>query len=71
MFRVTYHIDLMSKNPTVATFDCEGDAVDWLAEEVTHRVNFLVAHNAYEMSESDLESLYEIEYSLARIEESE
>ena len=71
MFTVTYHIDHMDPNPTVAQFDCEGDAVEWLTDEVEHRVQFIVSDSAYEVSESDLVSMYEIEYSLARIEESE
>lgn len=71
MFTVTYHIDYMDPDPTVAQFDCEDDAAEWLADEIEHRIQYMVAHSAYEISESDIASMYEIEYSLARIEESE
>jgi hypothetical protein len=61
----------MDPDPTVAQFDCEDDAAEWLADEIEHRIQYMVAHSAYEISESDIASMYEIEYSLARIEESE
>ena len=67
MFEVIYAIDHLDPTPTTETFETEGDAVDWLTDAVEQRVAFQVEHSPYELTESDLAGLYEIEYSLARI----
>ena len=68
-YKVTYACDYLDPNPTVKTFDDFDEMQDWLTEEVQSRLDFYVQHSPYTVSEDDLKSQEEIEYSLVRIEE--
>ena len=67
-YRVTYAIDSLDPNPIVQEFDTESDAIEFLTEEVNRRVEFVVAHSAYAIDESEFDAIVETEYSLARID---
>ena len=68
-YKVTYACDYLDPNPTVKTFDDFDEMQDWLTEEVQSRLDFYVQHSPYTVSEDDLKSQEEIEYSLVKIEE--
>jgi hypothetical protein len=59
----------LDPNPTVKLFDTEGEAVDWVHEEVKQRVQHIVDHSQYEITEEDLLGIEETEYSLVQIKE--
>lgn len=67
-YRVTYAIDSLDPNPTVMDFEDEWDASEWLLEEIQSRIDYQVQHSPYSLSEDEVDSLHEIETSLARIE---
>ena len=67
-YRVTYAIDSLDPSPLVKLFDSEWEAQEFLSEEINSRMDYLVQHSVYSISESEYESMYELESSLARIE---
>lgn len=67
-YRVTYAIDSLDPNPIVKDFEDEWDASEWLFEEIQSRIDYQVQHSPYSLSEDEVDSLHEIETSLARIE---
>jgi len=68
MWKVTYAIDSLDPNPVVETFEEEYEAIDWLNDETKRRVDHIVEHSPYSVSEKDLTGLFEQEFSLSRIE---
>ena len=68
MWKVTYAVDSLDPNPTVKTFDEEHEAIDWLGDEISRRVDHVVQHSPYSISESELVGIQETEASLARID---
>tara|TARA_R110000851_G_scaffold18982_2_gene58988 strand:- start:253 stop:474 length:222 start_codon:yes stop_codon:yes gene_type:complete len=71
MWKVTYAVDSLDPNPTVKTFDEEHEAIDWLGDETSRRVDYVVQHSPYSVSESELVGIQETEASLARIDREE
>jgi|TARA_R110002012_G_scaffold265526_1_gene448914 hypothetical protein len=69
IYKVTYQCDSLDSNPTIKTFDAYGEMVDWVTEEVEHRVQFAVEHSPYAISEKERSEIQEWEYSLVRIEQ--
>lgn len=67
-YRVTYAIDSLDPSPLVKFFDSEWEAQEFLSEEIQSRMDYLVQHSVDSISESEYESMYELESSLARIE---
>jgi hypothetical protein len=47
MWKVTYAVDSLDPNPTVKTFDEEYEAIDWLGDEMSRRVDHVVQHSLY------------------------
>ena len=68
MWKVTYAIDSLDPNPVVMEFEEEYEAIDWLNDETKRRVDHIVEHSPYSVSEEDLTGLFEQEFSLARID---
>ena len=71
MWKVTYAIDTLDTKPTVKTFDEEYEAIDWLGDEMSRRVDHVVQHSFWALSESELVGIQENEASLARIDREE
>lgn len=71
MIKVTYNVDYMDPFPVVVFFDTEWEAQDWISEETERRVNYLVEHSPYPVSQKELEHMYEIEFSLVSYEAAE
>ena len=67
-YRVTYAIDSLDSSPLVKFFDSEWEAQEFLSEEIQSRMDYLMQHSVDSISESEYESMYELESSLARIE---
>jgi hypothetical protein len=67
-YRVTYAIDSLDPNPLVKEFEDEWDASEWLLEEIQSRIDYQIQHSPYPLSEDEVDSLHEIETSLASIE---
>jgi hypothetical protein len=68
MWKVTYAIDSLDPDPVVMEFEEEYEAIDWLNDETKRRVDHIVQHSPYSVSEEDLTGLFEQEFSLARID---
>jgi len=68
MWKVTYAIDSLDSDPVVMEFEEEYEAIDWLNDETKRRVDHIVEHSPYSVSEEDLTGLFEQEFSLARID---
>lgn len=67
-YKVTYAIDSLDPNPTVKLFEDEWEALDWLSDAINDRVDYIVQHSPYSISDKEYESILEIEQSLTRIE---
>ena len=67
-YRVTYAIDSLDPQPKVKTFDYEYEALDWLSDERARRVDCIIMHSPYMVSETDRLALEEIEATLSRVE---
>jgi len=68
-YKVIYAIDSLDTDPDTELFDCWQEAIDWLNEEITRRVDYHVQHSAYKITEKEYEQLQDYEKSLAIIEE--
>jgi len=66
-YRVTYAIDSLDPNPLTMEFDEFWEASDWLHGAVQDRVNHIVQHSQYSISDDELCEIYETEYYLTRI----
>ena len=67
-FKITYAIDSLDPNPTVKIFDEEYEALEWLNDEVQRRIDYVVQHSPYTISEKEYLMIEENEYTLVRIE---
>lgn len=67
-YRVTYAIDSLDPNPTVKTFDDEWEAHEYLSDAIASRIDYIVQHSPYSISEDEYDAISEMEHSLTRIE---
>ena len=67
-YKVTYAIDSLDTNPTIKTFEHEYEAEEWLHNEVQERIDYIVQHSPYTISEKEYKEIEEYEYSLVRLE---
>ena len=67
-YKVTYAIDSLDPNPTIKTFDEEYEALEWLENEVQERMDYIVQHSPFSISEKEYQEIEENEYTLVRIE---
>ena len=67
-YKVTYPIDSLDTNPTIKTFEHKYEAEEWLHNEVQERMDYMVQHSPFSISEEEYKEIEEIEYSLVRIE---
>ena len=64
-YKVIYSIDSLDTEPDIELFDNEQEAIDWLNEEITRRVDYHVQLSPYKITEKQYKDLEEIEMSLA------
>ena len=67
-YKVTYAIDSLDTNPVIKTFESEYEAEEWLHNEVSERIDYIVQHSPYTISEKEYQEIEENEYTLVRIE---
>ena len=67
-YQVTYAIDSLDTKPVIKTFESEFEAEEWLNDEVQRRMDYVVQHSPYTISEEEYREIEEYEYSLVRIE---
>ena len=68
-YKVTYAIDSLDPNPTVKIFDEEYEALEWLHDEVQRRVDYVVQHSPYTITDEEYQEIEQNEYSLVSLEE--
>ena len=67
-YKVTYAIDSLDTKPVIKIFENEHDAEEFLHESVQQRMDFIVQHSQYTISEKEYQEIEENEYQLVRIE---
>ena len=67
-YKVTYAIDSLDTKPVIKTFETEYEAEEWLHNEVSERIDYIVQHSQYTISEEEYYEIEQNEYSLVRIE---
>ena len=67
-YKVTYAIDSLDTKPVIKTFEHEYEAEEWLHNEVQERMDYIVQHSPYTISEKEYQEIEENEYTLVRIE---
>jgi hypothetical protein len=65
---VTYAIDSLDPNPTRVAFLDESEMNDWVACNMAERVQHIVDHSAYSISEDEFDAIQESELFLVHIE---
>ena len=68
-YQVTYACDYMDTNPTVKVFDLFEDMSDWIEETVADRMDWIVQHSPWTISNDEWYEQEEIEYSLIKVKE--
>ena len=69
VYLVTVAIDSMDPSPEIIAFDSCYEAQDFIAETIQGRVDYMVAHSPYSVSQSDLWDYEEQESQLVTIKE--
>lgn len=69
VYLVTVAVDSMDPSPDIIAFDCESEAHDFITDTIQARVDHMVAHSPYSVSQSDLEGYEEQESQLVTIKE--
>jgi hypothetical protein len=64
---VTCAVDSLDPSPDVLAFGCELEAIQWVEEEMTRRVEHIVAHSPYPIGEHELPALHAQELELLRV----
>ena len=67
-YKVTYASFPLDEKPVIKTFDYEYEALEWLENEVQERMNYMIQHSPYTISQEEYQEIEENEYQLVRIE---
>ena len=67
-YKVTYACFPLDEKPVIKTFETEYEAEEWLNNEVKERMDYIVQHSQYTISEEEYYEIEQNEYSLVRIE---
>ena len=68
-YKVIYPVDSLDSNPTIKIFNEEYEALEWLENEVQHRIDHIVQHSPFTISEEEYQQIEESEYSLVQIQQ--
>jgi len=68
-YKVTYASFPLDEKPVIKTFDEHYEMEEWIFDEVQRRMDYVVQHSPYTISEEEYREIEENEYSLVRIEE--
>ena len=67
-YKVTYAIDSLDTQPVVKLFDEEYEALEWMSDEIQRRIEYVVEHSQFSISEKEYQEIEENEHTLVRIE---
>ena len=67
MWKVYYKVDSSDNYPDIYTFDDRDIMDDFIYEEINRRVQFIVDHSPYALSEEDIEDIRANEKLLIKI----
>ena len=67
-YKVTYAIDSLDTQPVVKLFDEEYEAIEWMNDEIQRRIEYVVEHSQFSISEKEYKEIEENEHTLVRIE---
>ena len=67
-YKVTYSIDSLDTQPVVKLFDEEYEALEWMSDEIQRRIEYVVEHSQFSISEKEYKEIEENEHTLVRIE---
>ena len=67
-YKVTYAIDSLDTQPVVKLFDEEYEALEWMNDEIQRRIEYVVEHSQFSISEKEYQEIEENEHTLVRIE---
>ena len=68
-YKVTYASFPLDEKPVIKTFDEHYEMEEWIFDEVQRRMDYVVQHSPYTISEKEYKEIEEYEYSLVKIEE--
>ena len=68
-YKVIYAVDYLDSNPTIKYFDDWYDMQDYVPDEIQRRIDYIVQHSSFTISEEEYKEIEEYEYSLLKIEE--
>ena len=67
-YKVTYASFALDEKPVIKTFNEHYEMEEWIFDEVQRRMDYVVQHSPYTISEEEYREIEENEYSLVRIE---
>lgn len=67
-YKVTYAIDSLDTKPVIKLFESEYEAEEWMNDEIQRRIEYVVEHSPFSISEKEYKEIEENEYTLVRIE---
>ena len=67
-YKVTYASFPLDEKPVIKTFDEHYEMEEWIFDEVQRRMDYVVQHSPYTISEKEYQEIEENEYTLVRIE---
>tara|TARA_B100000900_G_scaffold400354_1_gene403885 strand:- start:528 stop:749 length:222 start_codon:yes stop_codon:yes gene_type:complete len=67
-YKVTYAIDSLDTQPVVKLFDEEYEALEWMNDEIQRRIEYVIEHSQFSISEKEYQEIEENEHTLVRIE---
>ena len=68
-YQVTYACDSLDPNPIVKIFNEFNEMSDWIEEEVSNRMDWIIQHSPWTISNDEWYELQENEYSLIKVKE--
>ena len=68
-YQVTAAVAALDSNPTIKIFDDHYEMQDWIQEEMQHRMEWIVQHSPYSISEEEYQAIEQEEYTLFQIKE--
>lgn len=67
-YKVTYAIDSLDTKPVIKLFESEYEALEFMNDEIQRRIEYVVEHSPFSISEKEYQEIEENEHTLVRIE---
>tara|TARA_R100000655_G_scaffold17384_1_gene37157 strand:- start:691 stop:957 length:267 start_codon:yes stop_codon:yes gene_type:complete len=68
-YQVTAAVAALDSNPTIKIFDEFYEMQDWIEEEMQQRMEWIVQHSPYSISEEEYKAIEQEEYTLFQVKE--